>query len=74
MKETLGEIAQATEIYVDMDGVLADFFGEWAKLMKVDHFTKIDKEHDINDALQAIRDKDKFWLELSISKQNNYLD
>jgi 3-polyprenyl-4-hydroxybenzoate decarboxylase len=38
MKENLGEIAQATEIYVDMDGVLADFFGEWAKLMKVDHY------------------------------------
>ena len=30
--EALGEIASATEIYVDMDGVLADFFGDWAKL------------------------------------------
>jgi len=73
MKETLGEIAQATEIYVDMDGVLADFFGEWAKLMQVDHFTKIDKEHDINDALQAIRDKDKFWLELPLLPQAKQL-
>ena len=73
MKETLGEIAQATEIYVDMDGVLADFFGEWAKLMKVDHFTKIDKEHDINDALQAIRDTDQFWLELPLLPQAKQL-
>jgi len=73
MKETLGEIAQATEIYVDMDGVLADFFGEWAKLMQVDHFTKIDKEHDINDALQAIRDKDKFWLDLPLLPQAKQL-
>ena len=73
MKETLGEIAQATEIYVDMDGVLADFFGEWAKLMKVDHFTKIDQEHDINDALQAIRDTDQFWLELPLLPQAKQL-
>ena len=62
--ENLGEIASATEIYVDMDGVLADFFGEWAKLMDVDHFTQINKVHDIDDALQKIRDTDDFWLRL----------
>ena len=73
MKENLGEIAQATEIYVDMDGVLADFFGEWAKLMKVDHFSKIDKEHKIGDALQAIRDKDEFWLNLPLLPQAKQL-
>jgi 5'(3')-deoxyribonucleotidase len=73
MKENLGEIAQATEIYVDMDGVLADFFGEWAKLMKVDHFSKIDKEHKIGDALQAIRDKDDFWLNLPLLPQAKQL-
>ena len=66
LKEAIGEIASATEIYVDMDGVLADFFGEWAKLMQVDHFTDIDKQHDINDALQKIRDTDDFWLRLPI--------
>ena len=66
MQEQLGEIASASEIYVDMDGVLADFFGEWARLMKVDHFTKIDKEHEIRDALQRIRDTDDFWLRLPI--------
>ena len=73
MKENLGEIAQATEIYVDMDGVLADFFGEWSKLMNVSHFTKIDKEHDINDALQKIRDTDEFWLNLPLLPQAKQL-
>ena len=63
-EESLGDIASASQIFVDMDGVLADFFGEWAKLMDVDHYTKIDKEHDINDALQKIRDTDDFWLNL----------
>ena len=41
LEEALGEIASATEIYVDMDGVLADFFGDWAKLMGVDSFRDI---------------------------------
>jgi len=66
LAEAVGEIASATEIYVDMDGVLADFFGEWAKLMDVDHFSDIGKQHDINDALQKIRDTDDFWLRLPI--------
>ena len=66
LAKAVGEIASATEIYVDMDGVLADFFGEWAKLMDVDHFSDINKQHDINDALQKIRDTDDFWLKLPI--------
>ena len=60
----LGEIASSSQIYVDMDGVLADFFGEWARLMDVEHYTQINKQHDINDALQKIRDTDDFWLRL----------
>ena len=49
LKEALGELSPSTEIYVDMDGVLADFFGEWARLMDVDHFSQINKKHDIDD-------------------------
>ena len=62
-EEAMGEIASATEIYVDMDGVIADFFGEWAKLMGVDHFSDI---KDAQSALQKIRDTDDFWLRLPV--------
>jgi 5'-nucleotidase len=54
-------IADKTEVYIDMDGVLADFFSAWEDLMGVDHYKKID---NIENALQAIRDKDNFWLNL----------
>jgi hypothetical protein len=54
------EIAQPSEIFVDMDGVLADFFGSWKKLVGKD-WRNID---DIDDALQRIRDKDDFWLKI----------
>jgi|TARA_R110001592_G_scaffold161707_1_gene394413 5'(3')-deoxyribonucleotidase len=64
IEEALGSIDKNSEIYVDMDGVLADFFGEWAKLMKVSHWTELGKEHSIPDALQAIRDSNEFWLNI----------
>ena len=63
LKEALGEIASTTEIYVDMDGVLADFFGEWAKLMNVDSFRDIE---DPVPALEKIRATDDFWLRLPL--------
>ena len=50
-----------SEIYVDMDGVLVDFFGAWAKLMGAKDFRDI---KDIDAGLQAIRDADNFWLNL----------
>lgn len=49
------------EIYVDMDGVLADFFGEWAKLDKKDHYRDIDNAEE---KLQLVRDHPTFWLDL----------
>jgi len=64
LEEALGEIASATEIYVDMDGVLADFFGDWAKLMGVDSFRDI---KDVNAALEKIKNTDDFWLNLPVT-------
>ena len=61
------EIGSSTEIYVDMDGVLADFFTEWGKLMGVQNWWNIKDEHDIDDALQKIRDTDNFWLDLPLT-------
>jgi len=64
LEEALGEIASATEIYVDMDGVLADFFGDWAKLMGVDSFRDI---KDVEAGLQKIKDTEDFWLNLPLT-------
>jgi 5'(3')-deoxyribonucleotidase len=63
-KNEAQELSSVSTIYVDMDGVLADFFGAWAKLMKKDHWTKID---DIMPALQKIRDTENFWLDLPLT-------
>ena len=49
------------EVYIDMDGVLVDFFDDWAKLMGEKSFRDI---KDIDKGLQAIRDEDDFWLKL----------
>ena len=54
------DLSQESEVFVDMDGVLADFFGAWKKLIGKD-WRNID---DIDDALQRIRDKDDFWLKI----------
>ena len=59
------DLAQTSEIFVDMDGVLADFFGEWQKLIGKGWR---DVEGDaLQPALQAIRDKDDFWLSLPMT-------
>lgn len=67
LEEDIGGMPENSEIYVDMDGVLADFFGSWAKLMNVKHFTDIHKNHNIDDALQKIRDTEDFWLKLPMT-------
>ena len=36
MAEDIGELASTSKVFVDMDGVLADFFGEWQKLIGKD--------------------------------------
>ena len=59
------ELASASEIYVDMDGVLVDFFGEWTKMMGVSDWKQI---KNVDQALQKIRDKDDFWLTLKPTK------
>ena len=64
MAENIGELASTSKVFVDMDGVLADFFGEWQKLIGKDWR----KAQDI-ESLQKIRDTDDFWLNLPLLPQ-----
>jgi 5'(3')-deoxyribonucleotidase len=64
--EALGELDPSTEIYVDMDGVLADFFGSWARLMDKADWRDI---KDVSPALAKIRATDDFWLKLPVLPQ-----
>ena len=70
LEEALGEIASATEIYVDMDGVLADFFGDWAKLMNVKDFRDI---KDVPAGLEKIKQTENFWLNLPLTNNAKQL-
>jgi len=51
------------EVYVDMDGVLADFFGAWAKLDGKDHYKDIDNKEA---KLHLVKEHPNFWIELPI--------
>ena len=56
-------------VYVDMDGVLVDFFGEWANMHNVEGWRDIapllkKQGKTIDDALDAIRARDDFWINL----------
>jgi 5'(3')-deoxyribonucleotidase len=48
-------------VYLDMDGVLADFFGEWSRISGVDHYKDI---NDVESKLQLVRDHPTFWVDL----------
>ena len=61
------ELANTSNIYVDMDGVLADFFTEWGKLMGKDNWRDIGIEQ-IPAALEKIRQTENFWLDLPLTK------
>lgn len=59
-KEAKG-LSKKSEIYVDMDGVLVDFFGAWTKLMGVKNWKDIS---NINVGLDKIRSTKDFWTNL----------
>ena len=50
-------------VYLDMDGVLADFFGDWSKISGVSHYKDIS---NVEQALQLVRDHPTFWIDLPL--------
>ena len=55
------KINPRTEIYVDMDGVLVDFFKAWADVMGVKTFRDI---KNIDAGLEKIKQTKDFWINL----------
>jgi len=62
--DAINDLSPNSKIYVDMDGVLADFFGSWAKLMGKKDWRAID---DIKSGLEKIKQTDNFWLNLPLT-------
>jgi 5'(3')-deoxyribonucleotidase len=54
---------QNFRVYLDMDGVLADFFGEWSRLSGVNHYKDI---ADVGAKLQMVREHPTFWTNLPV--------
>jgi 5'(3')-deoxyribonucleotidase len=59
--ESIMEDDAKPRVYLDMDGVLADFFGEWSRISGVDHYKDI---NDVEAKLQLVRDHPTFWIDL----------
>jgi 5'(3')-deoxyribonucleotidase len=57
----MADVNSKSEIYIDMDGVLVDFFQAWADLMGVKNFRDI---KNIDQGLEKIRQTPSFWLNL----------
>ncbi len=59
-----------SKIYVDMDGVLVDFFTEWTKLVGVKNWKDI---QNIPEALDKIRNTKDFWINLKPTQNGKKL-
>jgi 5' nucleotidase, deoxy (Pyrimidine), cytosolic type C protein (NT5C) len=59
ISEVVGQ--RTPEVYVDMDGVLADFFKVWNEMVGVGHWKEI---QDPKKALEMIHEHPTFWLDL----------
>lgn len=65
LESIMEDLDPKTEIYVDMDGVLADFFGVWNKMMGVKHWKEI---KNIDAALEKIKGQKDFWINLPMTR------
>jgi 5'(3')-deoxyribonucleotidase len=71
IKEVINEaVDQKAEIYVDMDGVLADFFGVWTKMVGVKNWKEV---KDVDSALDMIRAQKDFWINLPLTSNASKL-
>ncbi len=60
------ELEQSNPIlYVDMDGVLADFYGPFNKMAGVKHWGDADKK-TISKVLKRIANSEEFWISLKV--------